>query len=432
MISLFEAIKIASLSYGSENNDYKNYKYVNNSENLVGGSGGYFAKAFINHLQKIIVISHRGTELNPYNHASRNSGVIDNLIEDSSVYCEELPQHISKAIEFRNKLHNEYFGYDFIHIGHSLGGYYAHIIGYKCKDRVIAFDSPGWKECEKDCADFSDVNEKHFTFLAKPNLINTVNTHLGRVFAVRDDVVGMYNSSQLGLNAVRNHGIEEFFSFTLEKENYPIFGSSKAPPRGFVELNDDCIFCDPVLTPQKRSKLAVGYFDCESWMVSIVNIKKNNYSFSSLSDGHIVIVVEGIKLIEGETDKYKLFIGQYDLVVREGQKGLIVMIRCFENSNYRKDYSQYKAKSQLLDAINVVKMIEEIKKEEMISEEKCKHEESLYPYSLLGNSFPFISDDCAENCVSWAKKKLKIAGWTKPLGIIDHPAKPVKPMCVIC
>lgn len=432
MITLFEAVKLASLSYELTNDDCDDYKYLKNSNDLIGVQGGYFSKIFVKHDQKIIIVSHRGTELRTIEQESCN-GTTDNLTDDSNIYFKRILNHISEAIRLVNILKTQYSNYIFIQTGHSLGGCYAHLIGYHYKDKVISFDNPGWEELlmKGKKIDYSHLNTNHFSFLAKINLINGVNSHLGRMFTAKEDDVGIYNSSQLTSNTIKFHGLEKFFKLVSQEENVSVFDFSKES-YGFFELDKSFIFTGPEEEiPSQRSKVTTGNFNHKEWMVSKVNL---NNSLSPIK-GHIAIVVEGIKKTEHNT--FEKFVGHYDLSLRDGS----VIIRCLETPGYTRNYSKFKFKtSQLLDAQMVLLMISSIKEEVEISKEKANKGESIYTYSVFGSGSVFASDNNSENCVTWAEKKLEIAGWNKSLfeqmqepgkKIASIPKKTTKSTCII-
>lgn len=78
--------------------------------------------------------------------------------------------------------------------GYSIGGVLAGLVGYELlKEKgknyvVVTFENPGYAQYigEQDLARYAkDFQERYFTYLTSPNLINTFNKHLGNIYRVK-------------------------------------------------------------------------------------------------------------------------------------------------------------------------------------------------------------------------------------------------------
>lgn len=157
-------------------------------ENL--NTEGYFGIAYINRNTKEIVIAHRGT-----------NDLYDIFKDDGSLFLQWAPpQFLNSARPFiqlvkdnLSEHSNIYgFGYTFSFTGHSLGASLAEISAAQENVPAVTFDSPGTVpiintlmsdgQLPADALSKAHANTK--TYLANPNLVNTLHPHLGTFYRV--------------------------------------------------------------------------------------------------------------------------------------------------------------------------------------------------------------------------------------------------------
>ncbi|KAI2802374.1 hypothetical protein BLOT_009821 [Blomia tropicalis] len=214
--------KFASIVYY----DYKNktktnymnlsegWKFLTTAENL-STSNGYFGATFWNPEREQVVIAHRGTELT-------NIGAI--LTDFKSIYGDKISPQMSSAVTFTHHVHRIFAEIDkewethfkiFI-TGHSLGAWLAQICTFSVKyltimdddkpyfvksmveghhAHTVVFDSPGCKPMLQQLQREFDVRYDNVeklpidclditSYLSAPNLINTCNPHVGKIYRV--------------------------------------------------------------------------------------------------------------------------------------------------------------------------------------------------------------------------------------------------------
>lgn len=193
-------------------------RYFNSKESNIGNDNGYFALAFINEEKKLMVISHRGT----INHDG-------NYLADIEISQRTLPKIFYSALEFlfattKKMIEEGKTGWQIMHTGHSLGGFLAvlcAVSSYKHSTvcSAIAFDNPGTKTASsillKTCVEHS-INEALkgiivINYLTTPNLINTTDEHIGRIFQLKGYLPLRAQSSYCGFSEKFN------LSLTLKK-----------------------------------------------------------------------------------------------------------------------------------------------------------------------------------------------------------------------
>jgi predicted esterase YcpF (UPF0227 family) len=151
-------------------------------------SFGYFGKVYLNHVDREIIFVHRSTTLNkPQQHECSSFVALANISSDVAIYSQVLPTSTTIALNFVKKqleaLLREYSDYTCVHVGHSLGGFHAHVCGYLLKHRVIAIDPPGAKEVITQLDNELDTAQcaQHYNFFMMKNLINKTNNHVGKL-----------------------------------------------------------------------------------------------------------------------------------------------------------------------------------------------------------------------------------------------------------
>jgi hypothetical protein len=165
-------------------------------------------------------------------------------------------------------------------------------------------------------------------------------------------------------------------------------------------------------------------FDANTWAVSLLNSGSNLV-------GHAIILVEGIK-------DQALFVGQYDMKAKvvleetgsiqnlmKNYQGVINQIDIHEASTYGRDYSSMPGRTWHGTAEKVDQMIKNIHQMRNILESSIK--QGVYPYKYQGaGSESVLPGNGGDNCVTWAEKKLAIAGLGNGVKPLDpwkaHPA----------
>ena len=161
------------------------------------GEAGYFGEAFLQPQRQLIVVVHRGTKL--YNvsekyrlnaHQEKLNGLISlgNLVNDALLAFQYVPPETQPALDFALRILEHYPQHTIIQTGHSLGGFHANLVGYFCKQKVVAFDPPGCLEVltkllqEMRLPLDAPQLQQHYNLLAESNLINQINTQVGQVY----------------------------------------------------------------------------------------------------------------------------------------------------------------------------------------------------------------------------------------------------------
>lgn len=160
-------------------------------------STGFSSTLFANHNLKQVVLAHRGT-FNEHNIATDFSVVLG--LNPFATEVEQSYNATTKAADYAYEQ-----GYYLSVTGHSLGGFYAelsadtifnHGLRYHVPPRIVTFDSPGAFEFlvaeqesngmasyRKSSKDFENLGVINYSLA--PNLVNTVNTHVGTNILVR-------------------------------------------------------------------------------------------------------------------------------------------------------------------------------------------------------------------------------------------------------
>ncbi|KAJ6215349.1 hypothetical protein RDWZM_009849 [Blomia tropicalis] len=212
------------------------WKFLTTAENL-STSNGYFGATFWNPEREQVVIAHRGTELT-------NIGAVWTDIQ--SIYGNKVASQISSAITFSHyvqrifaEIDNEYGTHFKMFItGHSLGGWLAQICTFSVKyltimdddktyfvkskedghhAHTVVFDSPGCKPMLQQLQREFDVRYDNVeklpidclditSYLSAPNLINTCNPHVGKIYRVFIDFSNksFFNEYNLQTHEIKN------------------------------------------------------------------------------------------------------------------------------------------------------------------------------------------------------------------------------------
>lgn len=175
------------------------------NEQTPGDTEGYFGAAYVNEEIKHVILAHRGISL-------KNFGAI--YVGLQGILENKVTLHQNAAIEFCNHVIKFCIErkYQLSFTGHNLGGWLALISLYHCYDgllnyyahaSVTAFDCPGAKEIMKklksNIMGKKEVNYDDLDitiYLSYPNLINTLNTHIGSVYHIHPDLPNSWDLTQ--------------------------------------------------------------------------------------------------------------------------------------------------------------------------------------------------------------------------------------------
>ncbi len=204
--------------------DYIDF-YIDNRSDSSLFSLGYFGKIYLDHSHQEILFVHRSTTINGQTQPHENSSIVatSNILSDTSIYFQRLPQESLLALRFVEKHYREliknYPTYSCVHIGHSLGGFHAHYCGYSFRQRVVAIDSPGAREVIKQQFSVLDAAQcqTHITICLQRNLINETNQHVGRLaFRSYDERWSGIPSISESSDTLRTHSLKLFMEHIPE------------------------------------------------------------------------------------------------------------------------------------------------------------------------------------------------------------------------
>ncbi|MGE3920234.1 MAG: hypothetical protein AB7F64_04695 [Gammaproteobacteria bacterium] len=102
--------------------------------------------------------------------------------------------------------------------------------------------------------------------------------------------------------------------------------------------------------------------------------------------------------------------------------GFINKIRCFESSNYQRDYTTFQSQTWQLPKNNVLNMIASIKQDRDQTEKAHLGAAEFIPYQFFGSDSWLGTESNGVNCAQWVKNKLAIAG----LNLSQTKSKPAK------
>ena len=166
------------------------WEILTQSDELSNFKGGYFGVAFWNRNTNQIIVAHKGTQNNS----------ID-LFNDFQIVVKDTPSEFYSAIYFMNKVKQKAAEQgirnpEYYNTGHSLGALLAELVGATFQTPVIDFESPGGydyiKDFQKNALTFAQANT--FTYNARPNAINTWNSHVGSTYEV-DPLLSIENKN---------------------------------------------------------------------------------------------------------------------------------------------------------------------------------------------------------------------------------------------
>ncbi|KAJ6215377.1 hypothetical protein RDWZM_009877 [Blomia tropicalis] len=220
------------------------WKFLITAENL-STSNGYFGATFWNPERQQVVIAHRGT-------SPTNLGALWTDIQ--SIYGNKVSPQISSAVTFSHYVQRIFAEVDkdnnthfkIFMTGHSLGAWLAQICTFSVKyltvmdddntyfvksmkeghhAHTVVFDSPGCKPMLQQFQREFDVRYDNVenlsidclditSYLSAPNLINTCNPHVGKIYRV---FIDFSNKSFFTLYNLQTHKIKNILETFDEK-----------------------------------------------------------------------------------------------------------------------------------------------------------------------------------------------------------------------
>ena len=199
---------------------------------------GYFGVAYVNEQQKHVIIAHRGTEV--------GMPVVGKGLRDLMVDLDTATRHMNVQepaawIDFaKNIIMDKGPNYTYSFAGHSLGGWLAQVCLLKYQDEfvkqkgskyidgfAVTLDEPGAKEVLEALQPVVatthkiDVEKLDITnYVAHPNIVNTLLTHVGSVYAIFRDL-NLTTWQKHVTFTLKTHGSEELlqeFDTATEKK----------------------------------------------------------------------------------------------------------------------------------------------------------------------------------------------------------------------
>jgi len=206
-VSSGEKVQFSEQSSGYQYNEYlTNWTVQHSYDNYYQNYSGYYGASYVNEQDGHVVLAHRGTAIHFKDMLAEDSPSGDDMVGivgGNIVKQQEAAYAVTKeVVEYARSQ-----GYYLSITGHSLGGWLAEQSLFYCyKDfgedlsknlvKTVVFDSPGsvmqMENAESHVESFdTDFNIKHLditTYLSRPNPINTINKHAGKVYVVPTEI----------------------------------------------------------------------------------------------------------------------------------------------------------------------------------------------------------------------------------------------------
>ena len=195
---------------------------------------GYFGVAFVNRATREIVIAHRGTNQLFGHDFDDDFGLLDGLANNN------VPQQYGSAgirdvdnigarkfiddVHQKIALNSSIQDFTVSYTGHSLGAVLAELSAAQDRLTAVTFDSPGSLSIMQMHPEYGfNPNVPIVSYLAHPNIVNTINSHAGTLYTVNPP----YNFSgyRIVTSAIR---IADYLQYTLQQHDR----------HGFVHLLD--------------------------------------------------------------------------------------------------------------------------------------------------------------------------------------------------
>ena len=164
--------------------------------------GQYYAIVYINKKSGQLVLAHRGTKIKPKDLGNIDSALRTNLkgILGQEIVAQQAAAYkvIKEVIQDAKRLQ-----YNLSITGHSLGAWLAELSLYFCyrdfnysEAKAVTFDSPGsvihidklQPNIINYITEFDIKNLNIVTYLSAPNLVNSCNKHVGRVYRLFPEI----------------------------------------------------------------------------------------------------------------------------------------------------------------------------------------------------------------------------------------------------
>jgi hypothetical protein len=172
-------------------------------------SNGYFAAAFANGNR--VVIAHRGTDL-------KN---LATLKADLQIAGRNVPDQYTNAKKFVSQVmanSQKIASPVYFQTGHSLGAILAELAAAEFNTNAVTFESPGSRPIIQKMASgaqlktyLANADAKVSTYNAAPNMINTVNGHVGTLYRIYPacDAGGPHTLGDYDTYTKQQHSIDE-------------------------------------------------------------------------------------------------------------------------------------------------------------------------------------------------------------------------------
>lgn len=182
--------------YNSRYQPTESWRLLTDAKKLRCNKDGNFARAYINHRTKEIIIAHR-----------RTAGIEDFFKSDIAVAMQKCPNTYAYAEKFNVAVQEwtEKLGYSVSQTGHSLGAIHAEMCAIEYGNEAVTFESPGSKKMAEKYFKFGKAYKpKIINYLCDKNPVNSCSSHLGKILFlnVLDDKIRQ--SNQKGIDNYHN------------------------------------------------------------------------------------------------------------------------------------------------------------------------------------------------------------------------------------
>ncbi|HJD59788.1 MAG TPA: tetratricopeptide repeat protein, partial [Rickettsia endosymbiont of Omalisus fontisbellaquei] len=236
-------------------------------------AGKYYGTAYINEKTKQLVLAHRGTD---FTQLASDLLKIDCSLQTDliGVLKGNIVPQIAEAYKATKHVveHAKNEGYNLSFTGHSLGAWLAELSVYfcyhdfnYCKVKTVTFDSPGSAMQIESFASFSIINAKTefdikilniTTYLSAPNLVNSCNKHIGKVYRLSPKIDISEPIAKIGRNTNDDSPLYKGFASIFGHSLDPLileFDFKTGVPTNYTEVLDW-----PVLKYMPREQPSYG------------------------------------------------------------------------------------------------------------------------------------------------------------------------------
>ncbi len=393
--------------------DLPSYLSLHTDSSHLDSAKGYYGKVYIDHEHREILFVHRSTTIDNkiQPHETRSFVAAANLSSDSAIYLNVLPGASQVALKFVKKqlsiLSSIHEGYTSIQIGHSLGGFHAHICGYTLKHRVIAIDPPGCAEILiklKTPFDHQQC-EQHHSFFVRRNQINETNHHIGKLaYHQFEEHWGKGSSLQTASNTLSTHSLDYFMTHIPHDS----LDSSEALPKNFFWLNPQSFVTSSSSFYRgtlEASSVHIQFDDsdilgdqeeirADRWIVFILNEKERG---NHQNGQHAFLLLEGIRGGVHILARYELVTSDNihaKIILRENYHDVLSELETSENRR------RWQYKYTVINQDSAELLVQHI------YDDYYRGENQELFFDLYGTN----TSNNHYNCVKWAKEKLTNIG----------------------